>query len=235
MTGRTPPPEQVYATVEEADQHGADWLADAILESVAQRGRCAIAVSGGRSPWPMFAILAERDDLPWDRIMLFQVDERIAPEGDEDRNLTHLKANLLSQRPELEVHTHPMPVNDEDLDAACRRYEQLLEEACGSPPSLDIVHLGLGPDGHTASLVPGDSVLQVHDRDVDLTGGEYQGRRRMTLTYPCINRAQRIMWQIVGEGKSSALRQMRAGDPSMPGSAISTDQAVIFADAAAAD
>ena len=234
MTDRTPPIQQVYATVEEADRHGADWLAESIIKSVAHRGTCAMAVSGGRSPWPMFAILARRDDIPWDRITLFQVDERIAPEGDEARNYTHLKSNLLAQRPELVIHTHPMPVNEDDLEEACAKYTRLLEEACGTPPVLDIIHLGLGPDGHTASLVPGDGVLQTEDREVDLTVGEYQGRRRMTLTYPCINRARRIMWQVVGEGKAEALKQMRSGDPSMPGSKIATAQAVIFADAAAA-
>lgn len=233
MTTHSPPARQVYDTVEEADTQAAAWLADSINESVAARGSCAMAVSGGHSPWPMFAILAARDDIPWDRIALFQVDERIAPEGDDARNYSHLKANLLSERPELEASTHPMPVNDEDLEAACARYAELLADACGGPPVLDIVHLGLGPDGHTASLVPGDGVLQVTDCDVALTVGTYQGRRRMTLTYPCLNRAKRIMWQVVGADKADALEKMMAGDPSVPGGGIATDQAVVFADAAA--
>lgn len=224
---------QVYDTVEQTDTEAAAWLGTAINDAVAARGCCAMAVSGGHSPWPMFAILAARDDIPWDRITLFQVDERIAPVGDAARNYTHLQANLLSQRPELTARTHAMPVNDEDLESACVRYAHLLVEACGDPPVLDIVHLGLGPDGHTASLVPGDGVLQVTDCDVSLTVGTYQDRRRMTLTYPCINRAKRIMWQVVGADKADALEKMMAGDRSVPGGAIATEQAIVFVDAAA--
>ena len=235
MTTHRPPAVEVYDTVEQTDAKAAEWLAEAIRESVSARDCCAMAVSGGRSPWPMFAMLSDQQDIPWAKIHLFQVDERIAPEGSDDRNYTHLKANLLAQRTELSVHTFPMPVNDSDLEAACDRYSDLMTTSCGSPRVLDIVHLGLGPDGHTASLVPGDDVLKVTDRDVALTGGLYQDRRRMTLTYPCINRAQRIMWQVVGAGKATALGKMMAGDHSVPGAGIATEQAVVFADSAAAN
>src|SRR4029434_2837234 len=114
---------------------------------------------------------------------IVQVDERVAPTGHPDRNLTHLRESLLgltSLRPE---QVHAMPVEAADLNAAAEEYARTLQEIAGSPPVLDLVHLGLGPDGHTASLVPGDPVLDVSDADVATTR-PYQGRRRMTLTFP---------------------------------------------------
>ncbi len=235
MMSHGSPAMEVSNTIDETNAKAADWLAMAILESVDARGCCGMAVSGGHSPWPMFSMLAKREDVPWTKIRLFQVDERIAPEGSDDRNLTHLRARLLSERPELSAGTMPMPVDDADLEAACDRYADLLAQSCGEPPVLDIVHLGLGPDGHTASLVPGDSVLEVTDRDVALTGGLYQERRRMTLTYPCINRSHRIMWQVVGHDKASALDKMLSGSEEVPGGRISTSQAIVFADSEAAN
>ena len=232
--GRQGPEIEVFPTSEAVATHGEEWLADAIRASVDARGRCAMAVSGGHSPWPMLESLARRDDLPWESVWLFQVDERIAPDGDDDRNLTHLREHVLAVRPELASRTHPMPVNDPDLEAAAARYAELLVEVCGTPARLDIIHLGLGPDGHTASLVPGDAVLDVTDRDVALTAGTYQGRRRMTLTYPLIDRAHRIMWQVVGAGKAEALKKMMAGDTSIPGGRVAPSHATVLADAAAA-
>ena len=225
----------VFSTAAEVAIEAEQWLADRILESVDQRGRCSMAVSGGHSPWPMLESLARRSDLPWDRVSIFQVDERIAPEGDPDRNLTQLDAHVLDVRPTLRANTYPMPVDEPDLEEAADRYAHQLMRTCGAPIELDIIHLGLGPDGHTASLVPGDPVLEVHDRDVAITSGPYQGRRRMTLTYPVINRARHIMWQVVGDDKKLALKRMMAGDDSIPGGLVSGIQAVVFADRAAID
>ena len=112
-------------------------------------------------------------------------------------------------------------------------YAQTLQEIAGSPPVLDLVHLGLGPDGHTASLVPGDPVLDVTDADVALTG-VYQGRRRMTLTYPILNRARRILWLVTGSEKAGPLVRLRQGDPSIPAGRVRQDQALVLADRAAA-
>ena len=172
----------------------------------------------------MFARLGEMD-LDWDHIDVFQVDERVAPDGDPDRNLTHIRANL----PEVALaRLRPMPVTEEDLDAAATRYEAVL------PKPLDLVHLGIGPDGHTASLVPGDPVLEVTDRLVALTGGEYQGRRRMTLTYPALAEARKVFWLIAGEDKRDALAKLLAGDPSIPAGRVDAPDAIVLADHAAA-
>ena len=172
----------------------------------------------------MFARLGE-ERLDWDHIDLFQVDERVAPDGDEDRNFTHLGANLPD--PALE-RLRPMPVTDDDLDAASRRYGAEL------PKPLDLVHLGLGPDGHTASLVPGDPVLEVTDHLVAPTGGEYGGRRRMTLTYPALASARQVFWLVAGENKRDALAKLLAGDPSIPAGRVETSDGLVLADEAAA-
>jgi 6-phosphogluconolactonase len=174
----------------------ARFIATAARRAVAERHRFIIAVSGGRTPWQMLQDLAG-NDVPWPAVHVIQVDERIAPPGDPDRNLTHLRESLLAHSPLPPANLHAMPVENTDLAAAARSYAHELEQVAGSPPVLDLVHLGLGPDGHTASLVPQDPVLDVQDRDVALTG-VYLGRRRMTLTYPMLNRARRILWLVTG-------------------------------------
>ena len=162
-----------------------------------------------------------------------QVDERVAPDGDPDRNWTHLRDSLLDRVPLRPEQVHPMPVPSQDLEAAVAQYAQILEEIAGQSPLLDLVHLGLGPDGHTASLVPGDPVLDIADADVALTG-VYQGRRRMTLTYPILNRSRRILWVVTGGEKAVMLARLRAGDPSIPAGRVRPDRALVIADRAAA-
>jgi 6-phosphogluconolactonase len=174
-----------------------------------------------------------REDLPWNAVNVVQVDERIAPAGDVHRNLTHLQESLLEHAPLPREQIHPMPVESSDLEAACAQYAQTLQMIAGSPPLLDLVHLGLGPDGHTASLVPGDPVLSVTATDIAVTGS-YQGRQRMTLTYPAINRARRILWLATGPEKADALLRLRQGDLTIPAGRIGRLRAVVFADRAAA-
>ncbi len=183
-----------------------------------------IALSGGRSPWKMLDLL-DPDALGEPGTAIFQVDERIAPEGDPDRNLTHLDENLSASAHERLL---PMPVNDDDVEAAAERYAGSL------PDAIDLIHLGLGPDGHTASLVPGDPVLEVTDRRVAITGGEYQGRHRMTLTYPTIGAARKILMLVTGEEKQDALTKLRAGDHSIPAGRVEAADGLIIADRAAA-
>jgi 6-phosphogluconolactonase len=190
-----------------------------------------MAVSGGKTPWVMLRALAS-EDVPWDSVHVVQVDERIAPAGDPDRNLTHMRESLMEHAPLRPEQIHAMPVEASDLPTAATSYALTLQELAGSPPILDLVHLGLGPDGHTASLVPGDPVLGVTDVDVALTG-VYQGRRRMTLTYPIINRARNILWVVTGSEKVGMLARLRDGDPSIPAGRVRRDQAVVVADGAA--
>ena len=199
----------------------AELVAAQAASTVADRGRFTFAVSGGNTPWAMFAELTG-EDMPWDEVNIFQVDERVAPAGDPQRNLTHLTQSL-GPAPARVV---PMPVADTDLDAAAAAYAARL------PVRFDLVHLGLGPDGHTASLVPDDPVLQVTERLVAVTG-PYQGHRRMTLTYPGLARADEIMWLISGEDKREPLAKLLAGDPSIPAGRVQAKRSTILADASA--
>jgi 6-phosphogluconolactonase len=197
------------------------------------RGRFIMAVSGGHTPWLMLRALAD-EKLPWDNMHVAQVDERVAPEGDRDRNLTHLRESLLEHAPLRPDHVYAMPVESPDLDRAAGQYALTLQDVAGSPPVLDLVHLGLGPDGHTASLVPGEPVLEITNADVAVTG-LYQGRRRMTLTYPILNRSRRILWLVTGSEKAGMLVRLRDGDRSIPSGRVRQDQALLLADRAAAE
>jgi 6-phosphogluconolactonase len=219
------------------DENAVARMAATIIAAEAQaaamaRGRFLMAVSGGHTPWLMLRALAD-EKVPWEKVHLFQVDERVAPAGHADRNFTHLRESLLTRVVLGPEQVHPMPVEEPDLEAAAERYARRLTEIAGSPPVLDLVHLGLGPDGHTASLVPGDPVLEVADRDVALTGA-YQGRRRMTLTYPAINRSRRILWVVTGKEKAAPLARLMDADRSIPAGRVRQEQGVVLADRAAA-
>jgi 6-phosphogluconolactonase len=214
---------EVFADAGEVADAAASRLARWTSEVVAARGRCSVAVSGGRTPWAMFAALA-RLDLPWEQTVFFQVDERIAPAGAPERNLVHLRA-AFGDAPAQIV---PMPVEAEDLEQAAADYARAL------PERLDLVHLGIGPDGHTASLVPDDPVLEISDRSVAVTATAYQGQRRMTLTYPALARADQLLWVIAGADKQSALAKLLAGDRSIPAGRLSAARSLVLADRAAA-
>ena len=203
-------------------QRAAAYVAGLARATVSERGRFTFAVSGGRTPWVMFGELAS-EDMPWADTELFQVDERVAPDGDPVRNLTNLRASI----GDAPARVHPMPVNDADLAEAAAAYATVL------PQRFDLVHLGLGPDGHTASLVPGDPVLEVTDALVALTE-PYQGHPRMTLTYPALGRADQILWLITGTDKREPLARLLAGDESIPAGRVRSARSLVLADAAAA-
>lgn len=209
----------------------ADWLAERITEDVGARGRCVIAWSGGETPWNTLEELTTRN-VPWHALQVVQVDERVVASADPLRNFTRIHA-LLCKRGRLdEAQLHPMPVERPDPDLAAREYAKTLAAVAGSPPILDIVQLGMGVDGHTASLLPGAATLKITDRDVAATE-VYSGTRRMTMTLPCINRARAHCWIITGAQKAARLRELLAGREEIPAAKVTRDNAIVFVDAAA--
>jgi 6-phosphogluconolactonase len=206
-------------------RRGAELIAEAVRSAIEDKDRCTLGVSGGHDPWPMFSQL-EDHGLDWTRIEIYQVDERVAPAGSDERNLTHLIESLSIG---AQGSIRPMPVTKDDLEAAADRYAKLLPEA------LDLAHMGLGPDGHTASLVPGDPVLDVTDRPVSVTAAEYEGVRRMTLTYPALSRVGLLLWVITGEKKRDALAKLLDRDRSIPAGRVEPGgESLILCDRAAA-
>jgi len=212
----------VHADDNAVAKAAARYVADRARAHVSENGVFTFAVSGGRTPWLMFAHLVN-EDMPWAQTRVFQVDERCAPQDDVDRNLHHLLEVLNS----VPVEIVAMPVEGGDLDVAAASYAALL------PQSFDLIHLGLGPDGHTASLVPGDAVLDVTNQLVAPTSGRYQGRRRMTLTYSGLARARQFLWLITGAEKAEPLARLLAGDASIPAGRVTGGPSIVMADTAA--
>jgi 6-phosphogluconolactonase len=223
---------ETLADAEAVARRGAELIADAARAALAARGRFAFAASGGRTPWRTFELLAEAA-LPWERVHVFQTDERVAPAGDPERSWSSLEASLLARAPVPAANGHPMPVDAEPLEAGAAAYARELAAVCGAPPVLDLVHLGLGGDGHTASLLPGDAALEVADADVALAG-PFRGYRRMTLTLPVLGRARAVLWIVTGREKSAALARLLAGDASIPAGRVRARAAHVLADRAAA-
>ena len=214
---------KVIPSREDLSREAAKVVAELARKAVADHGSFQMAVSGGRTPWGMFTELAARADFPWTSTELFQVDERVAPDGDPARNLGMLRT--------LEAHgctVVPMPVEAADLEKACEKYAALL------PPRFDLIHLGMGSDGHTASLIPGDAALDVTDRLVTMTGEPYQGHLRMTLTFTALERTTTLLWLISGESKREVLRRLLDGDPSIPAGRVVAPRSIVLADGAAA-
>ena len=222
----------VLADADAVAREAAGIIAAEARSAVNASGRFIMAVSGGRTPRHMLRVLAG-ENVPWEGVQVVQVDERVAPAGHAERNLTFLRESLLAYALLQPGQIHAMPVESSDLEAAATGYARTLREIAGSPPVLDLAHLGLGIDGHTASLVPGDPVLEVADADVALTG-IYKGRRRMTLTYPMLNRSRRVLWLVTGSEKAGVLARLRDGDASIPAGRVRRDQALVLADRAAA-
>jgi 6-phosphogluconolactonase len=215
-----------------AARYGAARIAEATRSAVFERGFCSLALSGGMSPWPMFSVLAEQD-VPWTKVHIFQVDERIDSVNSPQRTFAKLRKTLLCRVPLPEENVHPMPVDSADLVAAAENYEAALSDRLGRPPVLDLVHLGLGVDGHTASLIPGDTSLAQVSCDVAVSG-PYEGSPRMTLTYSALNRARTILWLVIGEMKAEILHRLIVGDVRVPAGRIERSHAIVLADKGAA-
>jgi 6-phosphogluconolactonase len=223
---------RVLADADAVAEAGAAVIADAARSAVAMRGHCSLALSGGRTPWLMLRALVDQE-VPWRQVDIFQVDERVAPADSPERNLKQLRESLLARVPLPPDNLHPMPVEEIDLAAAAASYARTLATVAGTPPVLDLVHLGLGPDGHTASLVSGDPVLEVTDAWVGGTG-TYQQHRRMTLTYPVLTRARAILFIITGADKADALLRLSRHDGSIPAGRVENANVTVLADRAAA-
>jgi 6-phosphogluconolactonase len=211
---------------------GATLIAEWARNAIDRRGRFIIAVSGGNTPWLMLQILATKN-IEWSKVDMVQADERLAPPDSPDRNLTALQANFVARVPPGSVRVYPMLVEETASGLAAAHYAETLAHLAGSPPVLDLVQLGLGPDGHTASLVPGDPVLEIDDTDVAVTG-VYRGRRRMTLTYPILNRARNVLWLVTGGAKADVLARFSKDDMTLPACRVNRERAVVLADQAAA-
>ena len=224
---------ETFDSAEAVAERTAEVIAQATRDAHGRRDRAVLAFSGGSTPAPMLRLLGAMD-LNWNATHIVQVDERVAPRGHPDRNWTMIAENLLATAPIPESNRHPMPVTDNDLEAAADHYAALLTTLCGAPPAADVVHLGIGPDGHTASLVPDDPVLNVRHRWIALTGSRYQGRERMTFTYPTINAGRLLVWQVTGADKADALREGLQGTD-VPASKVRRDDVWVVAthDAAA--
>lgn len=223
-------PIHVGADVDEAAAQAARIIATSLRDAIAERGRAAVAFSGGTTPWAMLRALVAAG-VDWQVVDVFQVDERVVPKGDPDRNASHIESMLVRPAPVPKARWHPIPVEEPDPAGAARHYERTLRDVLDG--DLDVVHLGLGDDGHTASLVPGDPVLGVTDRLVAPTAA-YQDHRRVTLTYPTINAARSIVWLVAGAGKGEMLRRLVAGDPTIPAGRVLQDRALVVCDEAAA-
>jgi 6-phosphogluconolactonase len=212
---------EVEPDADAATRQVGSLVAERAAAAIAERGAFTLALSRARRE--LLAPLV-RAAPPWEATAVYQVDERVAPAGTPERNLTAILAVL----PAVAVDSlRPMPVEAPDLDDAARLYEDAL------PERLDLVHLGLGPDGHTASLLPGDEVLDLRDRLVAATG-EHHGFRRMTLTYPALEAAREIVWLVTGEEKRDVLARLLDRDESIPAGRVKNENQLVVADRAAA-
>jgi 6-phosphogluconolactonase len=210
----------------------AGALAGAIAAAVNSRGSSAIALSGGQTPWQMLEALRGQA-LPWHALHVFQVDERAVSPDDERRNSRWIRELLCRPAALPTAQFYAMPAEHAALDSASDEYGRMLARHAGEPPTLDVVQLGLGPDGHTASLVPGDPLLERAGLEVGVSI-PYQGTRRLTLTFAPLNRARHVLWLVTGASKAEMLRRLVIGDPAIPAGRVARAQAHVVADAAAA-
>jgi len=224
---------EVAKDAEAAARLAALFVAHCVRQAATVRGQAHVAFSGGTTPRRMLEHLAQQDDLPWESLHVFQVDERVAPDGDERRNLNLLRKSLVEDGFLRPAQLHAMPIGAGDAESAARQYQSTLESIAGSSVMLDLVQLGLGTDGHTASLFPGDPEVSIDDRDVTATG-VHAGLQRLTLTLPAINRARTRLWLVTSADKAARLRELVAGKGETPASLVRRDESFVIADRLAA-
>ena len=224
---------EVLPDADAVAKRAAGVIAAAARQAAAARGRFTLAVSGGHTPWQMLRLLAD-EEVPWSSVHVLQVDERIAPAGDPDRNLTHLRESLLPRAPLPPDQLHAMPVEDPDATAAAARYAAPCAHwAAIRRCSISSISVS-GPTATRPRWCRATRCWASPAVDVAPTGGLYQNRRRMTLTYPVLNRARQILWVVTGAEKVTALQKLRAADASIPGGRVNQAHAMVVADRAAA-
>ncbi len=182
-------------------------IVERVRVAIAERQSCSIALSGGSTPEPLYAALAQQD-LPWHQIQIFWGDERCVPHNHPDSNYGMAKRVWLDLVPIPTENIHPVPTDLNPPQAVADAYERQLMLALGKMPAFDVILLGMGDDGHTASLFPHTAALAVNDRLV--TVGEKDGRARITFTFPLINNARSTIFLISGESKQVALQAVFA-------------------------
>jgi 6-phosphogluconolactonase len=223
---------EVLADARSVATRAAGIIARQARECFAARRRFVMAVSGGSTVRTMLRMLGQ-EEIPWGGVYVVQGHERIGATGNRDTNLPDVRKALMEDTPINPKNIYPMPVHLSDANAAAEQYAASLQSLCGNPPVIDLVQLELFSSGRTAALLPGDPVLEVTNRDVAVTEVHEQ-RRRMTLTYPALNRSRQILWIVTGSEKQKALAQLRAGDLAIPASRVSRDHALLLTDHAAA-
>ena len=223
---------EIFDNSDEVAEKAAQYIEEKIRTSILTKGSFTMAISGGKTPWQMLKILSKAK-LRWEKVFLFQVDERVAPDGNEERNLTQLFKSIEGSGIMTRINVFPMHVISENLEEETKAYAEAIEKVAENG-ELDLIHLGMGADGHTASLIPGDSVCEVAGAAIAMTTQPYQGRMRMTMTYPLINRAKEVLWLVTGEEKAEMLQRLLQQDPSIPAGKVNPTHATIFADQAAA-
>lgn len=224
---------RVVADAELLANDAAAFIAEESRLAIAARNRFTLALSGGRSPVRLFEALAKQENIAWEDVHVLQVDERAVPAASPDRNFRAIRKHLLDQVPIPESHVHPMPAEAGDLTAAAEAYAMTLARILGPGKTLDLVHLGLGSDGHTASLLPGDPALSSVG-DV-VVSHEYQGARRLSLSLPAICRARQRVWFITGRAKSAMVKRAMAGDAAIPAGRVTRENSTFFIDREAAE
>lgn len=215
-------PLEVYTDARAVAMRGAELFVDSVSAAVHARGRCSIALSGGSTPratYDEIARRAGRDGSLWAGAQVFWGDERCVPPHDARSNERMARESLLAHVPIPARHVFPMRCLG-DAEAAARRYEDLIREHLGARPRFDLVLLGLGDDGHTASLFPGSALLEEPERWVGVTRRSSESFTRITLTLAAINLAARVIFLVSGAGKADALQRALAGDPRAPASLV---------------
>ena len=203
---------RIASSAEDLARQTAEQVASRIDLALAERDRAQIALAGGETPRATYRRLGA-DHLPWERVDVLLGDERWVSAEDPASNARLLRETLLAQGPAHAAAFHPVPTGEATPEASAEAYARVLTELGGGPiPCFDVILLGLGDDGHTASLFPGSGALTVRDRSV--TVGEGKGLARITVTAPVLSAARQVIFLVSGAGKRQALERLL--DPNEP-------------------